>query len=210
MTTPLQVALTALPVLVGAFGCFDRIQAYLDQTLSNSSRRSLQDLAYRPWTKGDDFELRDVNVELDGKAILRDVTHCFPAGSVSLIVGPSGVGKSTMLLIMLGELPLKSGTMSTRSSIVAYCSQEPWLQNGSIRDIIVSDSLWDQDWYSEVAHACCLNGDLKMMPDGDLTRVSSGGASLSEGQRKKLVSVPRKLLKSSVIYVRVLLQLFRL
>ncbi len=191
MTTPLQVALTALPVLVGAFGCFDRMQAYLAQTLSNASQRCRQDLVYKPWTKGDEFELRDVNVELDGKAILRDVTHCFPAGSVSLIVGPSGVGKSTMLQVMLGELPLKSGTMSTPSSIVAYCSQEPWLQNKSIRDTIVSDSLWDQDWYSEVTHACSLNGDLKTMPDGDLTQVVSGGASLSEGQRKKLVSISR-------------------
>lgn len=192
MTTPLQVALNAFPVLVGAFGCFDRIQAYLDQNAYNPSIRSSQDLAYKPWKKGEDFELANVHVELDGKTILRDFTHCFPAGSVSLVVGPSGIGKSTLLQVMLGELTLKSGAISTPPLIVAYCSQEPWLQNRTIRDTIVSGGTWDNEWYREVIYACCLDGDLKMMPEGDMSRVVSGGSSLSEGQRKKLVSVFEK------------------
>ena len=193
MTTPLQVALNALPVLVGAFGCFDRIQAYLDQTVYNSANRSRQELAHKPWKKGEDFELTNVNVELDGKTILRNFTHCFPAGSVSLVVGPSGIGKSTLLQVMLEELKLKSGAISTPPLTVAYCSQEPWLQNKSVRDTIVSDGTWDREWYCEVIHACCLEGDLKMMSEGDMSRVVSGGSSLSEGQRKKLVSVLGKL-----------------
>lgn len=193
MTTPMQIALNALPVLVGAFGCFDRIQEYLDQPENDNSREDHRDLTYAPWKKGDDFEFKDVNVELDGATILQDFTHCFPAGSVSLVVGPSGVGKSTMLQVMLGELPLKSGTISTPSSTIAYCTQEPWLRNKSIRDTIVGDGLWDPDWYNQVNHACCLDGDLKMMADGDLTRVANSGTSLSEGQRKKLVRISMNL-----------------
>lgn len=210
MTTPLQVALTALPVLVGAFSCFDRVQAYLDLPPSNVSEKSFQELAKHPWTKGDDFEFKDVNVELNGKTILRDFTHCFPAGSVSLVVGLSGVGKSTLLQVMLGEIPLKSGTMSTPPSLIAYCSQKPWLQNKSIRETIVGDGLWDQEWYIEVTHACCLYEDLKMMPQGHLNRVTNGGSSLSEGQRKKLVSISKDFRKLSISYLQTLFRVFLL
>lgn len=189
MTTPLQVALNALPVLVGALGCFDRIQAYLDHTVYKLPNRSSQDLAYKPWKKGDDFELANVDVELDGKIILKNFSHRFPAGSVTLLVGPSGIGKSTLLQVMLGELAFKSGAISAPPLTVAYCSQEPWLQNKNIRDTIVSDGTWDREWYCEVIRACCLDVDLKRMTNGDMSGIGSGGSSLSEGQRKKLVSV---------------------
>ncbi|KAK6194101.1 hypothetical protein LQW54_011786 [Pestalotiopsis sp. IQ-011] len=178
LTTPVQVALTALPVLVGALGCFDRIEAYLNQPANEASQRDPQGQASRGWEKGHDFELNDVCIELEGKEVVHNFTHSFPAGSISLIVGPSGSGKSTILNAMLAELPLKSGMISAPSSSVAYCSQEPWVQNSSMRDAICGEALWEQHWYNEVIQACFPNDPSEMPGDG---------TQMSEGQRKKLV-----------------------
>lgn len=183
MTTPVQVGLTALPVLVGALGCFDRIETYLNQPPSGASKRRPQSQACRSWEKGRDFTLDEVCIELEGKQILHNFTYCFPAGSISLIVGPSGAGKTTILNAMLAELPVKSGLISTPPSSVAYCSQEPWVRNSSMRDAICGEALWDQDWYNEVIQACFPDGAPEMPGDG---------TQMSEGQRKKLVSQSRR------------------
>lgn len=183
MTTPVQVGLTALPVLVGALGCFDRIETYLNQPPSEASKRDSQSQACRSWEKGRDFTLDEVCIELEGKQILHNFTHCFPAESISLIVGPSGAGKTTILNAMLAELPVKSGLISTPPSSVAYCSQEPWVRNSSMRHAICGEALWEQDWYKEVIQACFPDGAPEM--PGDSTQ-------MSEGQRKKLVSLAER------------------
>lgn len=46
-----------------------------------------------------------------GVPVVRDVTHCFEAGSMTAITGPSGKGKSTLLYILSGLLRPNSGTV---------------------------------------------------------------------------------------------------
>merc|ERR1712136_730296 len=51
--------------------------------------------------------------------ILDDVELFVPGGSRLAIVGPSGTGKSTLLQILAGLLPLDSGTLSVGGCIVS-------------------------------------------------------------------------------------------
>lgn len=51
----------------------------------------------------------------------------FPKGKLIGVIGPVGAGKSSLLQILLGELPLDSGTMSIHGT-TSYASQEvSWL-----------------------------------------------------------------------------------
>ena len=73
---------------------------------------------------------------------------------------------------------------------LAFCDEEPWLSNASIRSNIVGDdpSTFDPDWYRTVISACALDLDLKKMAAGDETSVGSKGSKLSGGQRQRIVS----------------------
>ncbi|MCC5834888.1 MAG: heme ABC transporter ATP-binding protein [Opitutales bacterium] len=52
---------------------------------------------------------RKVHLRKGEKAILSDVSLCFPPGKVSIILGPNGAGKSSLLKLLSGEWDSSSG-----------------------------------------------------------------------------------------------------
>ena len=126
-----------------------------------------------------------------------------PAGGLTVLAGPVGGGKSSLLLLLLDEAPINSGgttfrvpqasqdashgTASARPQ-VAFVAQQPWLLNASVRENILWDDPlpFDADRYANVCRVCCLGLDLAALPDGDRTNVGDGGERLSGGQRQRV------------------------
>lgn len=113
-----------------------------------------------------------------------------PTGTVIILVGPVGCGKSTFLKGLAGETPVLEGELFIKYPDLAFCDETPWLSNTSIRNNIAGDdsSSFDPDWYRTVVSACALDLDLEKMPAGDETSVGSKGSRLSGGQRQRIVS----------------------
>ena len=57
------------------------------------------------------IELRDVSVELGGRTLFRDVNLNLAAGERLGVVGRNGLGKSSLLKVILQELPAASGAV---------------------------------------------------------------------------------------------------
>ena len=62
----------------------------------------------------------------------------FEVGRINIIVGPTGCGKTSMLMALLGEMhhaPLSSQSWVNlpRDGGVAYAAQVPWIQNATIK-----------------------------------------------------------------------------
>lgn len=55
------------------------------------------------------IELNHLCVGYGGKPVLEDITLAFPAGQVTILLGPNGCGKSTLLKTALGLLPPLAG-----------------------------------------------------------------------------------------------------
>jgi Fe-S cluster assembly ATP-binding protein len=49
------------------------------------------------------LEIKNLNVEIAGKAILKDFSLTIPKGEVHAIMGPNGTGKSTLAKAMAGH-----------------------------------------------------------------------------------------------------------
>lgn len=54
------------------------------------------------------------------------------------------------------------------SSEIAYCPQEAWIQNATLRDNILFGKPLDNDKLEKVYHVCALQKDLDMMEYGKL------------------------------------------
>jgi len=93
--------------------------------------------------------------------------------------------KSSLLQAILGEMPIQSGMVVVRGSL-GYCSQEPWLFNGSVRENIVFGRAFEPSWYQSVISACALERDFGILPQGDRTFVGERGAALSGGQKARI------------------------
>ncbi|WFD21924.1 hypothetical protein MEQU1_000583 [Malassezia equina] len=141
-------------------------------------------------------------VEEEGRFMLRNLNCQFPTGQLSVIVGPVGSGKSSLLHAMMGELHRISGSTFMPCSIsrslvepdpvtkltetVAYCSQNAWLLGTTVRQNILFGTEYDDDRYHEVLRACALEPDLDILEFHDETEVGEKGTSLSGGQKARI------------------------
>ncbi len=124
--------------------------------------------------------------DLEDEALLSSIQMKIPQGKLTMIVGPVGCGKTTLLKALLGEVPALSGTIKLFSGDVSYCDQSPFHMNGTIRNSITAFSEYDERWYNTILEACALDEDLRQMPLGDQTQIGSKGIALSGGQSQRL------------------------
>ena len=128
--------------------------------------------------------------------MLRAVDLVFTSGQLNIVAGPTGSGKTSVLMALLDEMKIIGGTVHAPSTGVAYCAQEAWLMNDTIRNNIVFTSVWDSRRYQETIEACGLTGDLATLPRGESTMVGDKGIALSGGQKQR-VALARAVYSSS-------------
>ncbi|RLN46665.1 hypothetical protein BBO99_00009664 [Phytophthora kernoviae] len=106
-------------------------------------------------------------------------------GSLVMIVGKVGSGKSSLVNAILGEMPRTSGVLEVGGRI-AYVSQDTWIRNATLRDNILFEQNYDADWYAQVLDASQLAMDLRALPNGDDTEIGERGINLSGGQKARV------------------------
>ncbi|KAL8874198.1 MAG: hypothetical protein Q9174_000426 [Haloplaca sp. 1 TL-2023] len=152
---------------------------------------------------------KDTTEDRESKAFrMIDLTIEFSVGELNLVVGPTGAGKTSLLMALLGEMTLIQGSVylpggrSTEDVVedpetgltesVAYCAQQAWLVNDTIKQNILFASPPDESRYQAVIAACALGRDLEILDAGDQTLVGEKGIALSGGQKQR-ISLARAL-----------------
>ncbi|KAF4854459.1 ABC transporter gloK [Colletotrichum siamense] len=122
------------------------------------------------------------------EAIIHDASLTITKGTMTVVTGSSGCGKSTILKSLVGEVRISAGTIQLGTKKIAFCDQSPYFLAGrTIRQNIILQRPFDGTLYSAVLSCCCLGPDISRWSSGDETIVvDSAGTSLSGGQRKRL------------------------
>ncbi|KAJ7931122.1 hypothetical protein B0H13DRAFT_2228071 [Mycena leptocephala] len=120
-----------------------------------------------------------------------NVIALFKPGCVNLVLGPTGSGKTSLLMALLGEMhlvpsPLPAWYNLPRGHGVSYAAQESWVMNDTIRNNILFNSPMNQERYNKVLYQCCLERDLELWDAGDATEVGEKGLTLSGGQKARV------------------------
>ncbi|CAG2107286.1 unnamed protein product, partial [Medioppia subpectinata] len=128
---------------------------------------------------------------------LQNISAHLRPGDLLAVIGPVGAGKSSLLMTILNELPVLSGSIETVGSI-SYASQEPWNFNNSVRNNILFGAEYNESRYKRVVEVCALERDFEIFPFGDKTLVGERGVSLSGGQKAR-ITLARALYRNSDI-----------
>ncbi|KAL4073127.1 P-loop containing nucleoside triphosphate hydrolase protein, partial [Scleroderma yunnanense] len=108
-----------------------------------------------------------------------------PHGKLVAIVGVVGVGKTSFLQGLIGEMQRTAGTVEFCGT-VSYCAQSAWIQNATIRENICFGRPFEEERYWRAVRDACLEADLLILPNYDLTKVGERGITLSGGQKQRI------------------------
>ncbi|MEM9573993.1 MAG: ATP-binding cassette domain-containing protein, partial [Pseudomonadota bacterium] len=152
--------------------------------------------------------LSKVDFDYGQKTILKQVDIEIPAGGITVLLGPSGAGKTTIVDILTGLLTPKSGVVSVDDvpltdidirvwrSCIGYVPQELTLLHGTVYDnVTLGDDSISREKVWEALAAAGAKGFIDELTDGLDTDVGNMGAKFSGGQRQRL-SLARALVRN--------------
>ncbi|PLB47488.1 P-loop containing nucleoside triphosphate hydrolase protein [Aspergillus steynii IBT 23096] len=215
----LQFTIGIIPELlsgiVAACVSMKRVDGFLEapETVRHVSHNDCIGICAESLSYGSDDSSNQVGV-------LNQVDLRFPHQMLSLICGPTGVGKSLLLAALLGECKIGTGAVKRPKpalsnkiytafpsepcwivdSMMAYVAQVPWIEAGTVRANILFGLPLDVQRYQKVVNACALTHDLNEFIDHDLTDIGPSGVNLSGGQKAR-VSLARALYSRAGILI---------
>jgi ABC-type multidrug transport system fused ATPase/permease subunit len=159
-------------------------------------------------------ELRDVCFEYEGtEPVLRDIDLEVEAGRTVALVGPTGSGKTTLVMliprlydvtrgaVLVDGVDVRSVDPASLRREVAVVSDDAFLFSASLRDnIAYARPEAGDDEVAAAAERAGLGGVIDDLPDGLDTLVGERGHTLSGGQRQR-VAIARALLAEPRILI---------
>ena len=160
------------------------------------------------------LNLKDVSFKYsDGETVLEDINLDIPASDVVALVGPTGVGKSTLVSLIPRFYDVKSGEITLDGidirnikleelrKKISIVLQDVFLFHGTVRENILfgNPDASDKD-IIDAARIANAHQFILELPTGYDTVIGERGVKLSGGQRQR-ISIARAVLKNTPILI---------
>jgi len=170
---------------------------------------NLDNISSEGLTFDNEIRLNDIHFAYQNRkeSVLTDINFCIKKGQTVGFVGCSGVGKSTLVDVIIGLLkpdkgqvmidgyPLDVSNHYAWMKKLGYVSQSPYIFDGSIAENIafgVEVSEIDRGFVLECSRMAYMQDILDALPQGIDTLIGERGVRLSGGQRQR-VAIARSL-----------------
>jgi ABC-type multidrug transport system fused ATPase/permease subunit len=161
-----------------------------------------------------EIEFKNVSFSYDAREpVLEDVSFLVEPGERVAVVGPSGVGKTTLLSLILrfykpnaGELyfdgrPASAYDVGSLRQRIGYVSQSTRLVSGTIMEnLCYGNPEANEEQVVQATKAAGIHQFISGLPAGYGTELGENAVNLSEGQKQRL-SIARALIKDPDILV---------
>lgn len=161
-----------------------------------------------------EIHLQDVSFHYtEGEPILEHVNLEIPAHSVVALVGPTGVGKSTLVSLIprfyditagsitLDQHDLSEVTLDSLRQQISIVLQDVFLFHGTVRDnILFGKPDATEEEMIEAAKVANAHEFISLLSDGYDTMIGERGVKLSGGQKQR-ISIARAVLKNAPILI---------
>ena len=183
----------------------------LGEVLEAETEQDAPNAAEAPMDKDITFENVSFHYGEDGPDVLENVSFTVPAGKSFGILGGTGSGKSSLLLLLCRLYAPTEGKITVGGVDIAdmparyvrenvgVVLQEPFLFSRSVQENIGICGASDAE-ICAAAVTACVDGDITRFSQGYDTMVGERGVSLSGGQKQR-VAIARMLTKKTPVIV---------
>lgn len=194
-----------------AMAGFDRVEELLDET--SEVKESPNPIPLPERIQGH-LTLEDVSFSYnDNEIVLNDINLDIPASHVIALVGPTGVGKSTLVSLIprfydvntgsikLDGIDIRDIEVENLRQNISIVLQDVFLFHGTVRDnILFGNPKASETDILEAAKISNAYEFIKDLPEGFNTLIGERGVKLSGGQRQR-ISIARAVLKNTPILI---------
>lgn len=180
-----------LPRSVVALDRIDKILHLPVQTKPPTGNKEIGDLS-------GSIEVKNLEASYEEQLVLNKINFRIDQGEVVALVGPTGVGKSTIADLISGlqkptsgkislhGIPLESINQKQQNEILAVAFQESFLFADTVRENIVLDRDFNEAQVLHAIEAAQATDFINDLPDGIDTILGERGITLSGGQRQRI------------------------
>lgn len=200
---PIEAASAEIQTIQQAMAGLNRIKSYFNQETETAEKVDVSTVT----------KLKDMTVLIDnvcfsyknGKDVLNGASATIPVGSKAAIAGRTGSGKTTLMNLVAGLYPPKSGRVtiggidpyllppSTRRKIIGIVPQTIVILNGTVYDnVTLRDNTITRSEVEKALRVVGLFEAIENLPDGMDTPIGEGAHKLSFGQTQ-LLSLARAI-----------------
>uniref|UniRef100_A0A452QV40 Cystic fibrosis transmembrane conductance regulator n=1 Tax=Ursus americanus TaxID=9643 RepID=A0A452QV40_URSAM len=176
----------------------ENVTAFWEEGFGELLEKAKQNSNDRKISNGDN-SLFFSNFSLLGAPVLKDINFKIERGQLLAVAGSTGAGKTSLLMMIMGELEPSEGKIK-HSGRISFCSQFSWIMPGTIKENIIFGVSYDEYRYRSVIKACQLEEDISKFAEKDNIVLGEGGITLSGGQRAR-ISLARAVYKDADLYL---------
>eukprot|EP00069_Balaena_mysticetus_P019207 bmy_02467T0 len=132
----------------------ENVTAFWEEGFGKLFEKAKQNNNNRKISNGDN-NLFFSNFSLLGAPVLKDISFKIERGQLLAVAGSTGAGKTSLLMMIMGELEPSEGKIK-HSGRISFCSQFSWILPGTIKDNIIFGVSYDEYRYRSVIKACQL------------------------------------------------------
>lgn len=183
------------------------IDSIEDEISANNSPIDVNDV----YDKLLSVNFNNISFKYDRDIIFDNTSFSFNKGDFVAIMGISGIGKSTLLKLLLGVFTVQNGDINIETAdgsipvdkstrrLFSYVPQGNMVISGTIRENLtfINDNVTD-DEIENAIRVSCAKQFIDEFPDGLETLIGEKGMGLSEGQVQRL-AIARSLLSKSPV-----------
>jgi len=160
-----------------------------------------------------EIEFDRVSFGYGGDAVLENLSFRVAPGTICAILGPSGVGKSTLAdllvrfydpgagAIRIDGRDLRDVPLASLRKAILLVDQAPYLFHASVREnIAYAKPDATDDEIVSAAHAASIHERILALPDGYNTIIAERGQTLSAGERQR-IALARALLADPKVLI---------
>lgn len=209
-TQPIQQIAQVMNMLQSSAAASERVFEFLDEPEETEVESDEVDIK----NLGSNVRFDHVSFGYDpDKIIINDFSCDVSDGEKIAIVGPTGVGKTTMVKLLMrfydvnngsisvGDVDIRSLKRSSLRSMLGMVLQDTWLFKGTIMENIRYGRLSaTDDEVIAAAKAAHAHRFIMQQPEGYNTEINEESSNISQGQ-KQLITIARAILSDRKIMI---------